>query len=349
VVAGGSKGESAVRKAAWVLFLVFYLFVLYPGTALAKGEGVIRGRVANRTAGGGSAEGREVILRVFQGPSENEPLATRTDAQGQFQFEGLETGSDWAYLVRVEYEGVLYSSGVLAFQAGQDELVTEIEVYETTTDGSDIRVERAHLLIALSHVGLQVTELYVFDNPTDRTYVGVEEIGGRWWTSRFALPQGSFDLTLDDGSLGGRFLSTESGFVDTEPQWPGGTQVLFSYALDCPSGTCDLTRELAHPIADLNVLIVDRGATVDSEQLVLQGKMDAEGRSYLNYTASDLLPGRYLDLRVRLAGATPPATAPARDRALALPWIVLGTVLTGLVLVYPFWRRRIEAAARKGG
>jgi hypothetical protein len=93
----------------------------------------------------------------------------------------------------------------------------------------------------------------------------------------------------------------------------------------------------------MNVLIADAGATVDSKQLVFEGQRDAQGQPYLNYAASDLAAGKTLDLRVRLPGAASP-----RQGTQALPWIILGTVLTGLVLIYPFWRRRIEAAARKG-
>jgi hypothetical protein len=337
-----------MKKVTLPLLAMLCLFALSPVAALGEGEGVIRGQVINGTASGGSVEGLEIVLRVFQGTSEGESLTTTADAEGQFQFEGLETDSNWAYLVRVDYEGVVYSQGMLSFETGENELVAEIGVYETTTDDSDIYVERAHLLIAVSDVGLEVTELYVFANPTDRTYVGREEVSGRRWTSRFVLPEASSGLALDDGSLGGRFLSAEGGFVDTEPQWPGSTRVLFSYVLDCPSGTCDLARELLHPILDLNVLIADAGATVESKQLVFQGKRDAQGQPYLNYAASDLAPGKALDLRVRLPGAALSKTSSPRQGTQALPWIILGTVLTGLVLVYPFWRRHVEAAARKG-
>jgi hypothetical protein len=324
------------------------LLALTPVTSLAAGEGVIQGLVVNGTAGGGSVEGLEVTLRVFQDTSEAESLTTTTDAEGQFRFQGLETGSDWAYLVRVGYQEVVYSQGMLSFQTGQSELAVEVAVYETTTDDSDIYIERAHLLVAVTDVGLEVTELYVFGNLTDRTYVGMDDIGGRLWTSRFVLPLGSSDLALDDGTLGGRFLATEDGFVDTEPHWPGSTRVLFSYVMACPSGTCDLARELVHPISDLNMLIADAGVTVDSKQLVFQGKRDAQGQPYLNYVASDLASGKVLDLRVRLPGAASTGMLSPRKGTQALPWIILGAVLTGLVLIYPFWRKRIEAAARKG-
>jgi hypothetical protein len=270
-----------------------------------------------------------------------------TDTEGLFRFEGLETSSDWTYLVRVVYEDVVYSRGMLSFETSQDTIAAEIAVYETTTDGKDIKVEQAHIFATVADAGLSVTELYVFGNPTDRTYVGMDRTEGRRWTSKYLLPSGSHSLIPDDGSLGGRFLSVDGGFVDTEPHWPGSTQVLFSYKVDCPAGVCDLGRELTHPIANLNVLVADVGATVQSGQLAFQGKRDAQGGSFLNYVGRNLGQGQRLELQIPLPGATAATAAPQRASTQALPWIILATLITGLVLVYPYWRRRIEAAARK--
>ena len=168
---------------------------------------MLQGQVINGTAGGQIAEGLEVVLRSFQGQDEGEQQTATTDALGQFRFEGLETGGDWAYLVQVGYQEVLYSPGMLSFESGESELSTEILVYEATTDARNVEAERAHIFVTLSDTGLSVTELYVFANSTDRTYVGAKEIDGRRWTSRFILPQDSRDLTL------GRWHSGRSLFV----------------------------------------------------------------------------------------------------------------------------------------
>jgi hypothetical protein len=286
------------------------------------------------------------MLRAFEGQEESAQQTATTDAEGRFRFENLETGSDWAYLVRVNYQDVQYSPGVLTFESGQDELSTQILIYESTTDAQEVRAERAHIFVTLEDGGLAVTELYVFANVTDRTYVGAQEIDGRRWTARFQLPQGSRDLVVDDGSIGGRFLATADGFVDTEPHWPGSTSVLYSYGIECRGGSCDLTRELQHPITNLNVLIPDAGATVESSELTLAGTQEAQGGVFLNYLGRDLEAGQTLDLSVRLGGTSSQPPTQSRS-ASALPWILLGTVLVALVVIYPFWRRRIEAKARE--
>lgn len=334
------------RGAPWVLVALSLLF-LCPAVVAAQGGGAIRGTVTNGTAGGGSTAGSKVVLRSFQESGEGPQRVARVDGQGQFAFEGLETGSNWAYLLQVDYEGVTYSRGMMSFEDGASELEVEVNVYETTADVAATTAERAHIFVDVSDTGLSVTELYVFDNPTDRTYVGVERVEDRLWTSKFMLPQGGYDLTFDDGSLGGRFLSVRGGFVDTEAQWPGSTSVLFYYRVDCQGGECDLGREITFPISNLNVMVTDIGARVASERLPFEGMREAQGQSYLNYLGRDLEPGEQLDLTVRLTQDVSASTDSRPGSAQALPWILLGGVLTTtLVLAYPFWRRRVEAAVR---
>ena len=135
-----------------------------------------------------------------------------------------------------------------------------------------------------------MTELYVLLNSGDRTYIGQQEVQGRRWTSSYQLPAGARDVAFEDGAWGGRFLQVEGGLVDTEPLWPGQTTVIFAYNVDCPSGLCDLGRTLHQRVSNLNVLVPDTGATVTSKTLAAQGNMEAQGRSYLNFAASDLAP-----------------------------------------------------------
>ena len=314
----------------------------------ADGAGVVTGVVVNGTVGGGATGGLEVILRAFEGMEERASQATVTDADGAFRFEGLDTGDDWTYLARVTYANVVYSSGLFSLTASEPEQQVSISVYETTTDTGVVRVGRAHIFVTAAEGGLSVTEMYVFDNATDRTYIGVEEIEGRRWAARFELPAASRDLVLDDGSLGGRFLATGGGFVDTEPQWPGSTQVLYSYLVDCPGGACDLSRTLVYPVANLNALVADMGVAVESGLLSFEGRQDAQGQPYLNYAGRALPAGARLDLVVRLGGGTVPTPrGQVTARTSGLPWIILLTVLSVLPLVYPFWRRRVTSGARK--
>ena len=336
-----------MKRGRLLSLAILCLVFLIPMPVTAQGKGVLQGRVINGTTESDLPANLEVTLRVFQGTDEKEMLSTTTDAQGLYRFEDLEVGGEWSYLALVTYQGVVYSQGIVSFELEQREVVVDVQVYETTAEDTWIGIERAHIFVAVTDTGLSVVEMYVFSNPTDRTYIGKEQIDGQLWTSRFVLPGKSENLALDDGTLGGRFLATKDGFVDIEPHWPGSTRVLFSYDLSCPAGNCDLTREVVYPTSNLNVLVPDVGATVESERLVFDGTQQAEGTSYSNYVGRGLMQGQELDLRVRLPGSAPAPVALQKGSPRALPWIILGGVLAGLALVYPFWRQRVQDAARK--
>jgi hypothetical protein len=348
----GAALRSRVARRPWLIGIALLFVLQMPLIARAQADGKLSGQVINGTVGGGSVAGLEVTLRTFQGTQEGSSLTATTDAQGAFAFENLETDPDWVYLVQVPYESVLYSAGMASFDSSTHERTVQVPVYETTTDYTGMGVERAHIFCAVSGTSLSVSELYVFANQTDRTYIGTEMAGDVRAVSRFSLPPGSHDLTFEDGSLGGRFRATEGGFVDVEPLWPGSTSVLFGYVVDCVDGVCDLGREITHPIANLNVLMADQGATIDSASLAFAGTQQAEGQAYLNYAGHGFTPGSHLDLVVHLPGSVPaqrPASAApsAGANASSLPWIILGSVLAVLALAYPFWQQRVRALAVK--
>jgi hypothetical protein len=339
-----------MRRTRLLLAAILCLLFLGPVQALAEEKGIIRGQVVNGTVGGGSTGGLEVALRVFQETREQDALTTTTDSQGSFRFEGLEAGGHWAYLIRISYRDVVYSKGPLSFEPGQSELATEVWIHETTTSDEGIVVEMAHLFIEVSDASLSVTEVHFLSNPGDRTYIGKEEVQGRRTTSRFLLPQGSYDLSFDDGWLGGRFLATKGGFADTEPLWPGRTTVMFHYALDCKGSDCSLVKDVTLATTSLNVFVPDTGLHLESERLTLQGKVGGEKQTFLSYVGHNLAPGERLVLRfVGLApGAREPAistpTASAKRNLPVVPLIAVGVAMAALILGYPLWRQRFRAS-----
>lgn len=317
--------------------------------AAAQGTGTIQGTVINGTTVGGPVAGLEVRLHIFEREREGAGQVTTTDAEGRFEFRELNSGDAWTYMVRVVYRDVVYSSGLLSLPPDQDDVTTQIAVYEPTTEDHNLYVERAHIFVRLDGTAMEgarprmdclVSELYVFFNSGLRTYVGQESAGGRRHTATFLLPLQSSDLMLDDGALGGRFLSIDGGFVDTEPQWPGTTQVLYSYRVEGSGEGCDLSRTLQHPISALNVLVADAGVEVESRQLTLEDRREAHGQDYLNYVGQDLFPGERLDLRIRPALVPFWQDVSSRLRSAGLPWIIAGSIAVVLALAYPFWRQR---------
>ena len=340
-----------MSRRVFISFLALILLAaIVPAPAVAVrvavGAGSIQGQVVNGTQDGGSVGGVTVSLLPFRGGEPGDPLSTNAEASGTFRFDGLETGSDWAYLVRVSHEGVTYSQGPIAFEGGQTLADAQVLVYEATDDSGSIAVERAHLLLAFTDAGLQLTEVYVFANSGDRTYVGQEEIDGRRVVASIQLPRGARNLGFDDGSLGRRFISTKDGFADTEPQWPGQTSIVFSYELECPYRECTLVRVMPGPTMNLNVLLPSLGTRLETDRLSFGGELDAQGQAYLNYTGLNLASGEEVVLRlVPMSGAASSSTKVASQSLLPVAAIVVVGIAGLIALAYPLLRRRAGSAS----
>ena len=327
------------RKRVSLLLIPLLWIVLGAFPLLAAGNGVIQGQLVNVTPGGDPIQGSEITLLAFQGAEQQLSRTTTADSQGGLSFEGLETGMDWAYRLRVTHGGVVYSGEMLSFAPDQDRIEAELRVYEPTTDSANVVVQRAHLLLSYTDTSLRVTEIHIYDNAGDRTYVGKEELDGRRFTARFVLPRGASNLVLEDGTLGGRFLPTPDGFVDVEPRWPGSTSVVFGYELPCPNQTCAFTKQVMDHTEHLNVLLPNIGVRLESDRLGFQGEVEAQGRSFLNYAARNLDANESLDLRLVAS------TARGQGPSLLSGWVATLAIAAGgaaiiVALAYPWLRRR---------
>ncbi|NLG51336.1 MAG: hypothetical protein GX552_14605 [Chloroflexi bacterium] len=342
------------KRILWLLLLLGLLLTTASAATAQETapKGTLTGQVVNGTEGGESPGGLEVTVWAMQNGERVRSQVVTADAEGRFAVNDLDTSAEWTYLLQTTYQDVTYAQGPLQFEAGQAALATMLPVYETTTDDANIVIERVHLIFSEQERGLAVAELYVFTNTGDCTYIGQEELDGKRWTSRYALPENSRSLSLNDGALGERFLATADGFVDREPLWPGRTTVMFRYALDATSDAYDLARAIHYPIMSMNVLLPDTGLTLESADLQLQGKLEAQGERYWNYIASDLAAGHQLDLTIHPApsgAAQPSGAATGKQRPTSI-WqvgvMLLGGGAVGVALAYPFWQQR--RASRSG-
>ncbi len=330
-------------------------FAYQPLTALAfePGPGVITGTLTNATAGGGATSGLTVTLRVFDSATFDEvrSLETTTGDDGSFRFEGLPTAADWAYLTAADYLGVPYAAGPATFPTDTITLTLPIEVYETTTDGSGIRIERAHWFIEFDAQALLVGELYIIGQAGDRVYIGDEEAApGRRVTLRFPLPTGYQELSVEGEVLGQRFLELDGALVDTLPVPPGQAvrQVLLRYRYPFSGRQLDFKHRLAYPVTTLNVLASDIGVEISSPQVTLRDRQGSPDQQYLNFIGQQIPAGQEVVLSLRnlpTAGRSSAAAASSFDPALVVA--VLVVVLLGLAggVGYPIWRSRRQAQA----
>jgi hypothetical protein len=346
-----------MKKVYAPTIILVLVFCLAPVHALAQGQGVIEGQVVNGTADGGSVEGLPVTLRVFVGMEGQSSQTATTDAEGQFRFEDLSTEADRVYTLLLDYQGIEYGSDLLTFSEGETTLSLSVKVYEPIDSDEVISIEQAHIFVDFQEGELLVSELYFFNNSSDRIYIGAEEVAeGKRGTLHLSLPTGAAGLAVEGGELGQRFFETDEGFVDTWFLPPGQTsgQVMFSYSLPYDPSGYDLARDMPYLLKAINVLVADVGVDVTGAQLTLEGSRGMQGQSYLNLSGQNLSKGERLTLHfsgspsskpVEGGEAMPAPTSQASDRSL-LSWAVLGLVVlaVGFALGYPLLRRQPKGA-----
>jgi mono/diheme cytochrome c family protein len=318
-------------------------------TASLAGGGVISGTVTNGTTGA-VVPGLTVQMAIFDGANLLDQRTSKTDAAGLYRFEGLPTDPSLVFATRAEYPtGVTNSSGVAGFQPGQDRINLPLPVYETTTDAGGVRADRVHYIVEFQNGQALVAELLVFGLDGNRSYVG-DGAG----VLRFNLPPGAQGLSISDGELGGRYVQTENGFVDTLPLPPGpaSRQVLYRYTLPYSGDKLELQRSLPYPATNVNALIADQGEKVASQGLENQGIRQTQGGNYFNLVGQDLPANQPIDIRLSglSSAASAATTSGASTTSRLLLYAVAAVAVAGAILLaaWPVLRRRARAGAAAG-
>lgn len=360
--------NQAPRTGRWPVRLALALLLLWAlVTAVqAQGTGVIEGQVVNGTAGGAApGAGLQVTTQVFLGGTEMDTLQAVTDGEGRFRFEGLDTDPELEYWPEVVYLDVPYSvEEPLTFDAEGATLSAAVTVYEATDDDSGIRLDSIHMIAESFGQVLRISEIHLFGNAGDRTYVGSDGDEGQRGGLYIPLPEGAVGLAFGEDIPTDRYVEVEGGLLDTDPVPPGAETSLtfFSYHLVVAGETIPLERSFAYPLTILNVLAAQPGLTLNSDQFQFQGLEPFQGRDYGFYTIQDVPADTPLMMEwvstgeMPAGGSTegmPPSdsaavpTAPTRGNQRLLLWVGFGLVLlaVGGAIVYPLATRRPASAA----
>jgi hypothetical protein len=228
------------------------------------------------------------VLRAFQGDAEISTLETTTDAEGRFQFSGLDTNSALDYWPEVAYLDVTYGTiDPLVFSGDQAALETVLTVYETTGDESNIVLSSVHFIAQSFGEVLRLTEIHLFGNEGDRTYVGKPGDSGRSETVFLPLPSGAVGLAFEAENAEERFVEVQGGVYDTEPVPPGQDTALvfFSYHMMVTSDVIPLERAFAYPVGNLSGLVAQPGLELRSDALTDQGPQVLQDQSYQLFSA----------------------------------------------------------------
>jgi mono/diheme cytochrome c family protein len=323
--------------AAYVRSLAFASSALVsggtPAPTAVSALGVVEGKIVNGTPGGSVPPGLPVTLHGFDADTEVVTEKTTSDASGAFRFDGLQVVSGRIFGVTAEYNGVSYYSQGAHVTDPATPLDLPVTIYDTTTQADTIGVDRIHLLFDFSAQGVvQVVELWVLSNHGDRTIVSPAGAG----TFKVALPPGAANLGFQEGALGGRYLSTQDGFADTQPIPPGSAsaQLIFSFTLPY-ARSLDFSQSTGYAVDAVVVLVPEGGPAVRAAGLQDLGTNQASGESLHSYALGALTSGQKVSLQISgsSVGSAPPVTS---EVGIAIGAGVLGAVL---VLVGLWWYR----------
>jgi 5-hydroxyisourate hydrolase-like protein (transthyretin family) len=336
-----------MRKLALLLIAVLLCLVTTPAV-LAQGEGIIEGQVSNGTAGAPaeSVAGLEVTLYEVADGAAELVTTTTSDSDGWFRFEGLATEPDRRYRFQLEYEGIVYGA-LSGFPVDETLLRVAATVYETTASGSNIRVDRQHVIVDFVDGDAQFQELYILNNTGDRIYVGEEGT-----TLRFSLPDGAADVTFTNAETAAHFVEIDGGLGFVRAVMPGQKEVMYTYSLPYDGTDLTVSRRVIYPTSSVDLLVANTGVQVESPQMVYEGLSGGGEMAYLHFSAKELAVDAVVELRLSGSAREPgvPALArPSWSRVLqeSGPTLALALGLLGALLPFALmrWGRRSDAAA----
>jgi mono/diheme cytochrome c family protein len=304
-----------------------------------SGTITISGQVSN-ASGGELPSGLSVTLLAYDGMTEAFTDTAEVDAGGRYHFDDVENSDTRTFMTMVEYNGVPFTSEAYhsADQPSADLADLPINIYDTTTDLSALKVDRMHIFFDFTKAGyIQVAELFVLNNTGSQVITSAEANGP---VVNYDLPAGATNLQFQEGMLGERYLPTENGFADTQNIAPGsGMQLLFAF--DLPFNK-SLNVDIPIPLdVDSAVVMVPKGTlTIQSDQVQPMGTSDVQGANYDFYAATNLTAGSALALK--LSGSTGLGGSTSLSTSILIGAIVLALALIGAFTWFLIERRRVK-------
>lgn len=293
-------------------------------------HGVVHGTLIN---GSGGSLTTDIIVTLHALDHMQLVYTTTTTLRedGTYLFEDVEFIDRRVFVVTADYGGTTYGSDVAIVEPDRLQVELPVTVYDTISDTSTLVIDRLHVFFDFTSPDwIQVVQLYVISNPTNKTIVPVEE-GST--VAEFTLPEGATNLQFQDGVMGGRYRQTADGFADTSPVRPGLGQYQVMYAFDLPyDRKLELSQSFKMPLDAMIFMTPADGIRLRSNLLQDAGQGDVQGQAFQMYTGGSLEAGQTLDLTISgsLAGS---ATIPFLSSVSSGDSLVIGLAALGLMLV----------------
>lgn len=306
-------------------------------------DGMLSGLVTNATTGDPMGN-IGLILYVLSSDGSVLDTVTGSSAEdGTYSFENLQRDHTTTFVVEAIYNDIqYYSSDTATFLPDSKEASLNVDVYETTDDPAAISATTLHRLIAFIPDFISVTDIYVYQNTGDKTFIGVPGADGQLETVKFTVPDNAQDISLQFDTT--RQLD-DTTFVESRPVIPGSRDysVAVSYNIPIKGRTAELKTKLVDDIPMVNLLMAAQGAKLSGSDLARGQDRTIQGQTYQQYTAQNLPTGKVFD--VSFSGlntvdfsssgaevATGLAAAGPNQQIIQYALLVLGVLVIGFVV-----------------
>jgi hypothetical protein len=267
-------------------------------TAQAAATGTITGTVEHADTGR-PKPGIEVTLTTGTQDGELETSTAVTDSRGRYRFEDLATGKDHFYALDAAYDGGLFAGRPLVIPSDTTKapvIRSTLRVWDTTTDPAAILIRRNDVFVVQDENGVGVIESVRIVNPSDLAYIGRgadtngdASAAGATPSIGFWLPQSADKRSVQiiEGDIDvPTLLPTEYGFAATVAIPPGETRLTFTYRVEGPAGTYDLTRTALYSTGMVE-FYAEPPLSIKSNRLTDKGPVKIGDVTYTRYATEE--------------------------------------------------------------
>ena len=290
------------------------LIALVPAAA---GAFTIKGRVVNGTTQDRSVNVDVIIVDPAEGMAGEQTVRAEN---GTFEAAGLSDDTS-VFLVRVDYQGVMYNEMVRTSEGDPAEIV--VMIYESTEAWDGVMVTMPHM-VALRHGDhMEMEQLYEVNNVSNppRTIVGEGPF-------HFPIPDDNQAIEGVYVTALGMPIERAAEATDTPGLYrvtyalrPGITRVGVSYRLPYDAGEYTLRQEFPYDLESVTVYGEDPDMTITSETTTFT--RDESGHEMLAYVSGSIPAGTPME--IRFAGGSGQSLVGERG----------GTASRGTIMIMP--------------
>lgn len=336
-------------------FSLLVLFVPLTARAATAGNGRIYGQVLDGSKNNTALARQSVTLQMAQNGTAQDLKSVKTDGQGNFSFTSLAISKGINYSVYLLYQGAQYNTNLLdlSTKAVQKDNLT---VYDATSSSKKIAVLSDSILLHTPDAQkgiVTVSELYVFNNLDNHTYVGSLNAGsGMPDALRFPLPHTARNVSLSTGFDGYQSVQVNSGFATSAAVPPGISQFAFTFDMPYSESSYDFDYLVVYPTVQLS-LYVPTDLHAGSDTLASQGIVTADQRPYQLLRATTLSPGKEVHAQLDGLPTVLPSFGSTSSSNTNTLWFIAALIVMALILLLTGFiyrsRHRVIPTAKNNG